>query len=82
MLYTADGVGIENGTLPELPVGLNFGPGERTCSLRNWRKNRPNVPPFAANIGMAGSTTGAKARHRRCQKPADELKWMLAQGYS
>ena len=84
MLYTADGPAqIPNGSLPELPAGINFAPGNAPKSFATLRKLRPNGPFWATEWwdgwfdywGGPHHTTDAKAE-------ADELYWILSQGYS
>jgi beta-galactosidase len=84
MLYTADGVGeIDNGSLPELPVGLNFGPGGAKPEFALLEKKRPNVPHFCSEWWDGWfDHWGDKHHTSNAGKEADELKWMLEQGYS
>ena len=81
MLYTADGVGeIENGSLPELPVGLNFGPGSAKWQFAQLEKKRPNVPHFCSEWWDGWfDHWGEKPHASDGKKEADELKWMLEQ---
>jgi len=84
ILYTADGPNrIPNGSLPELPAGINFAPGNAPKSFEALRKLRPDGPFWATEWwdgwfdfwGGPHHTTDAKAQ-------ADELYWILSQGYS
>ncbi len=84
MLYTADGADeLENGSLPELPAAINFGGGDARHEFATFEKKRPNAPKMCGEYwdgwfdhwGAHHHTTDGK-------KEADELKWMLQQGYS
>src|SRR5580658_2228624 len=83
-LYTADGPEeLSNGSLPDLPAGINFPPGEAPKALSTLRKLRPAGPFWATewwdgwfdHWGDRHHTTDAKSQ-------ADELQWILEQGYS
>ncbi|HTW79961.1 MAG TPA: glycoside hydrolase family 35 protein [Terracidiphilus sp.] len=84
LLYTADGPEeIPNGSLPELPAGINFSPGEAPQAFATLHKLRPEGPFMATewwdgwfdHWGEHHHTTDAKAQ-------AKELEWILEQGYS
>jgi beta-galactosidase len=84
LLYTADGPEqIPKGSLPDLPAAINFGPGEARHAFDVLHRLRPNGPFMAGEYwdgwfdhwGQAHQTTDA-------QKEADEISWMLHQGYS
>ncbi len=83
-LYTADGPEeIPNGSLPELPAGINFSPGNAPQGFATLHKLRPEGPFMATewwdgwfdHWGDHHHTTDAKAQ-------AKELEWILEQGYS
>jgi beta-galactosidase len=83
-LYTADGPEqIPNGSLPELPAGINFSPGNAPQGFATLHKLRPEGPFMATewwdgwfdHWGDHHHTTDAAAQ-------AKELEWMLKQGYS
>jgi beta-galactosidase len=83
-LYTADGPEeIPNGSLPDLPAGINFSPGEAPQAFATLRKLRPAGPFWATewwdgwfdHWGDHHHTTNAKSQ-------ADELEWILKQNYS
>jgi beta-galactosidase len=86
-LYTADGPKeIPNGSLPELPVGVNFGP-ERDDAAQNaftmLKKYRPNGPFFNSEFWDGWfDHWGAPYVHTNLQAETANLKWMLEQGYS
>jgi len=84
LLYTADGPEqIPDGSLPGLPAGINFAPGNAPKAFETLHKLRPEGPFMATewwdgwfdSWGVAHHTTDAKAQ-------ADELEWILRQGYS
>ncbi len=84
LLYTADGPEqIPNGSLPELPAVVNFAPGNAKHAFATLHKLRPNDPIMAGEWwdgwfdfwGGPHHTTNAKAE-------ADELYWILSNGYS
>lgn len=84
MLYTADGADeLPDGSLPELPAVINFGGGEAKEEFAKLDKLRPNGPRMCGEYwdgwfdhwgGKHATTHGAAE--------ADELAWMLGQGYS
>ncbi|HUB50717.1 MAG TPA: beta-galactosidase family protein [Terracidiphilus sp.] len=83
-LYTADGPEeIPNGSLPDLPAGINFDPGHAPQAFAMLRKLRPDGPFWATewwdgwfdHWGDKHHTTDAKMQ-------ADELEWILKQGFS
>jgi beta-galactosidase len=84
MLYTADGADeLESGSLPELPAAINFGGGDARHEFSTFEKKRPNAPKMCGEYwdgwfdhwGARHNATNGKAE-------AEELKWMLQQGYS
>lgn len=83
-LYTADGADeLTRGSLPELPAVINFGTGEAKKEFAKLHKLRPQGP-FMSGEYWAGwfDHWGAKHETRSPQEEADELSWMLKQGYS
>jgi beta-galactosidase len=83
-LYTADGPEqLPAGSLPELPAGINFPPGNAPHGFAILHKLRPEGPFMATewwdgwfdHWGEHHHTTDAKAQ-------AAELEWILKQGYS
>jgi beta-galactosidase len=84
LIYTADGPDqIPNGSLPGFMAGINFAPGNAPKAFATLHKLRPDGPFMATewwdgwfdHWGGEHHTTGPKAQ-------ADELGWILAQGYS
>ncbi len=83
-LYTADGPAqLPKGSLPELPAVINFGPGGARKGFATLHKLRPEGP-FMCGEYWAGwfDHWGEKHHTTSAQKQADELAWMLTQGYS
>jgi beta-galactosidase len=86
-LYTADGPEqVPNGSLPELPVGINFGGADAGAAQKAFtelKKYRPNGP-FINSEYWAGwfDHWGSKHAHTNAANEAANLDWMLRQGYS
>ena len=84
VLYTADGADqLPDGSLPELPAVINFGTGEAKNDFAKLHKLRPSGP-FMNGEYWAGwfDHWGDKHHTTDAQKQADELAWILQQGYS
>jgi beta-galactosidase len=84
MLYTADGAELlEKGSLPELPAAINFGTGEARHSFELLKQARPTGPLICGEY-WAGWFDHWGARHQTTDaaKQAEELEWMLRQGFS
>lgn len=86
-LYTADGPEeVPNGSLPELPVGINFGgdgAGSAQEAFATLKKLRPNGPFFNSEY-WAGwfDHWGSKHAQTSVKDESTNLDWMLRQGYS
>jgi beta-galactosidase len=86
-LYTADGAEqVPAGSLPELPVGINFGgehDGDAQKAFTILKKFRPNGP-FINSEYWAGwfDHWGGKHAQTHSDKQADNLQWMLSHGFS
>jgi beta-galactosidase len=85
--YTADGPGdIANGSLPDLPVGINFD-GNRVDqaakSFATLKTKRPEGPMFNSEF-WAGwfDHWGGKHAHTDTAIQTANLAWMLERGYS
>jgi beta-galactosidase len=87
LLYTADGPEeVPDGSLPELPAVINFGRGGAKDGFALLHKLRPEGPFMSGEYwagwfdhwGEKHHTTNAKQQ----REEADELGWMLSQGYS
>ena len=84
ILYTADGPSVvPKGSLPELPAVINFGTGDARTSFAEFAKIRPDGPRMSGEY-WAGwfDHWGDKHQTRPAATEADELGWMLTQGYS
>jgi len=83
-LYTADGADeLTKGSLPELPAVINFGTGEAKTEFAKLHNLRPQGP-FMSGEYWAGwfDHWGAPHETGSPQQEADEVGWMLKQGYS
>jgi len=86
-LYTADGPEqVPDGSLPDLPVGINFGGekvGDAQAAFATLKKLRPNGP-FINSEYWAGwfDHWGSKHAHTNADAQVANFKWMLEQGYS
>jgi beta-galactosidase len=86
-LYTADGPQqVPDGSLPDLPVGINFGgekEGDAQKDFATLKKYRPNGP-FINSEYWAGwfDHWGGKHAHTNADAQLANYKWMLEQGYS
>jgi len=87
LLYTADiPEVVARGSLPELPVGINFGGWDTNSSQRAFatlKQIRPNGPFFNSEF-WAGwfDQWGGAHNFTDTAKQSSNLEWMLGQGYS
>ena len=84
MMYTADGPSqLPDGTLPELPAVVNFGPGYAPKAFAALEKFRPGQPKMAGEY-WAGwfDHWGVKHHVTDAAQQEKELDWMLSAGYS
>jgi beta-galactosidase len=85
VLYTGDGPGLWNGTLPELPAAIDIGPGDAQPGFAELLKFRPNSPlMYAAEFYPGWFDQWGKA-HTTGAPIAEQLKdldWILSHGYS
>ncbi len=84
ILYTADGPSVvPKGSLPKLPAVINFGTGDARASFAEFASIRPTGPRMSGEY-WAGwfDHWGTKHETRAAAAEAEELAWMLAQGYS
>lgn len=84
MLYTADGADeVPNGSLPELPVAINFGTGDAQQEFSKLAKLRPDGPRMCGEYWDGWFDHWGEHHHTEdAHREADELKWMLEHGYS
>jgi beta-galactosidase len=86
-LYTADGPAqIPAGSLPELPVGINFGGADKGAAERAFKtmKKYRSTGPYFNSEYWAGwfDHWGGKHATTNASNEAANLDWMLKQGYS
>jgi beta-galactosidase len=84
VLYTADGPNrLLDGALPGLPAVINFGAGEAKSGFEKLHHLRPDGP-FMAGEYWAGwfDHWGEDHHTTKAQEQADEIAWILRQGYS
>jgi beta-galactosidase len=84
LIYTADGADeVPKGSLPELPAVINFGSGDAKSSFAKFATIRPTGPRMSGEY-WAGwfDHWGEKHHVTDGAKEAEELRWMLSQGYS
>jgi beta-galactosidase len=86
-LYTADGADeVPAGSLPDLPVGINFGGGDVGAAQREFaklKKLRPNGPLFNSEFWDGWfDHWGGKHGVTNADNEAANLDWILRQGYS
>lgn len=87
VLYTADGADeIPAGSLPDLPVGINFGGGDEGAAQKEFaklKKFRPNGPFLNSEFWDGWfDHWGRKHGVTNAANEAANLDWMLRQGYS
>ena len=84
MLYTADGADqVPAGSLPDLPVAINFGEGEARKSFATLDRLRPNTIRFNSEYWDGWfDHWGHKHETRSDATQLADLDWMLSRGYS
>jgi len=85
VLYTADGaVEVPRGSLPELPVGINFGGSDNAQrEFETLKKYRPNGPFINSEFWDGWfDHWGSKHAGSNLARETANLEWMLKQGYS
>ena len=88
LLYTADNnqdetKGTLRGSLPDLPAAINFGPGEARAQFARLHENRPQGPFMNGEYWDGWFDHWGGERHLPdARQQADDLEWMLGQGYS
>ena len=84
LLYTADG-GVQqpNGSLPDLPAAVNFGPGDALRETERLRAFRPNGPLWVGEY-WAGwfDHWGGHHADTNTDKQVAEYESLIKQGYS
>jgi beta-galactosidase len=87
VLYTADGAEeVPAGSLPDLPVGINFGGADAGAAQHEFellKKQRPNGPFLNSEFWDGWfDHWGGKHGVTNAANEAANLQWMLRQGYS
>ena len=84
LLYTADGGDeLSAGTLPDIPAVVNFGPGEAKAEFAKLQKFRPGGPMMSGEYWDGWfDHWGEKHHATNANQQAQELDWILSQGYS
>jgi beta-galactosidase len=84
LLFTADGGDeLAAGTLPDVHAAVNFGPGEAKAEFAKLAKFRPGRPMFNSEYWDGWFDHWGEHHHTTdAQQQADEIDWILSQGYS
>jgi beta-galactosidase len=84
LLYTADGGDeLPAGTLPGIHAVVNFGPGEAKAEFAKLQKFRPGRPLMSGEYWDGWfDHWGEKHQTTDATQQAQELDWILSQGYS
>jgi len=84
LLYTADGGDeLPAGTLPDIHAVVNFGPGEAKAEFAKLQKFRPGKPMMSGEYWDGWfDHWGDKHQTTNVAQQAQELDWILSQGYS
>jgi beta-galactosidase len=86
MLYTADGASqADKSLLPELPAAINFGRlfTRADTQFADLKKARPNGPKMSGEYWDGWFDHWGENHHQTdAAADADDLKWMLGNGYS
>jgi len=84
LLYTADGGDeLPAGTLPDIHAVVNFGPGEAKAEFAKLQKFRPGRPMMSGEYWDGWfDHWGEKHQTTNATQQAQELDWILSQGYS
>ena len=84
LLFTADGGDeLEAGTLPGVHAAINFGAGEAKTEIPKLQKFRPGTPVFNSEYWDGWFDHWGEHHHvTDLQQQAQEIDWMLSQGYS
>jgi beta-galactosidase len=84
LLYTADGADeLAAGTLPDLHAVANFGPGNAQQEFAKLQKFRPGQPVMSGEYWDGWfDHWGEKHQVTNGEQQAQELDWILSQGYS
>jgi len=84
LLFTADGGDeLAAGTLPDVHAAINFGPGEAKNEIPKLQKFRPGRPVLNSEYWDGWFDHWGDRHHGTdATQQAEEIDWMLSQGYS
>ena len=84
LLFTADGGDeLPNGTLPDVHAAVNFGPGEARREISKLERFRPGTPVLNSEYWDGWFDHWGDHHHSTdANQQAQEIDWMLGQGYS
>ncbi|WP_263359696.1 glycoside hydrolase family 35 protein [Acidicapsa ligni] len=85
LFYTSDGVDeLHNDAMPGILAVINFGPGEAKGEFAKLIKLRPDGPKMTGEYwdGWFDAWGDKQHVHTDSQQQANEIDWMLSQGYS
>lgn len=85
VLYTADGPGLWDGALPELPEAIDAGPGYVQSGFQQLLKFRPHSRlMYVAEYYPGWFDSWGKPHHKGAPiaEQLKDLKWILSHGYS
>ena len=84
LLFTADGGDeLAAGTLPDLHAAINFGPGDAKTEFPKLQKFRPGRPVLNSEYWDGWfDHWGEKHQVTDAKQQAEEVDWILGQGYS
>jgi beta-galactosidase len=84
LLFTADGGDeLPDGTLPGVHAAVNFGPGDARTEIPKLQKFRPGAPVFNSEYWDGWFDHWGNPHHSTdANQQAQEIDWMLGQGYS
>jgi len=84
LLFTADGGDeLPNGTLPDVHAAVNFGPGEARAEISKLQRSRPGTPVLNSEYWDGWFDHWGDRHHSTDgNQQAQEIDWMLGQGYS
>jgi beta-galactosidase len=84
LLFTADGGDeLPDGTLPGVHAAVNFGPGDAKTEIPKLQKFRPGAPIFNSEYWDGWFDHWGNPHHATdANQQAQEIDWMLGQGYS
>ena len=84
LLFTADGGDeLAAGTLPDVHAAINFGPGEAKKEIPKLQKFRAGTPVLNSEYWDGWFDHWGERHHATdAKQQAEEIDWMLGQGYS